>query len=89
MDNEEYASDADTNQFIYDVTDLLLRALEFNANCLVAAYNTSDSDRKACFEYVGNTYDLLRTELDSLAVELSEDEEEEEEAEEEAEEEED
>ena len=54
------------NSTLYEVAWLLLQALEFNANCSVASYNTSDADREACLQHVFDTYDLFKEELDTL-----------------------
>ena len=54
---------------IYETSRIILRALEFNANCVIASYNTSDADRKACMEHVGNVYDMFYTELDDMVEE--------------------
>lgn len=50
---------------LYEVGSLILRALEFNAYCVIAAYNTSDADRRACMEHVRDVYDLFGLELES------------------------
>jgi len=53
-----------------------LRALEFNANCVIAAYNTNDADRQACLKHVCDIYDLFGLELDALFGDEDEDEDE-------------
>ena len=54
---------------IYDTADILLRALEFNATCTIASYNTGDADRKACLDHVWDLYEGFHIELDSLVEE--------------------
>ena len=51
---------------LYEVGSLILRALEFNAKCVIAAYNTDDADRKACMEHVDDVYDMFLLEMESI-----------------------
>ena len=51
---------------LYEVGSLILRALEFNAKCIIAAYNTDDADRKACMEHVDDVYDMFLLEMESI-----------------------
>ena len=62
---------------LYEVGSLILRALEFNAYCVIASYNTSDADRRACMEHVRDVYDLFGLELESSFEDEDEDEDEE------------
>ena len=54
------------NGQLYEATNILLRALEFNARCVIASYNTDDADRRECMEHVSDVYDMFYTELDTL-----------------------
>lgn len=63
----------DFSEQLYELGALLLRALEFNASCVIAAYNTSDADRQACLEHVCDIYDLFSLELDALFGDEDED----------------
>lgn len=51
---------------LYEVANILLRALEFNARCVVVAYNTDDADRRECMQHLSDVYDMLYTEIDAL-----------------------
>ena len=51
---------------LYEGLNIVLQALEFNASCIVASYNTNDADREACLQHVWDTYDLYYNELDVL-----------------------
>lgn len=70
---------------VYEAARIILRALEFNANCVIASYNTSDADRKACMDHAADVYDMFYTELDDMVELESEDEDEDYELEEEEE----
>lgn len=58
--------DSNLSAQLYEVGSLILRALEFNAKCVIAAYNTDDADRKACMKHVDNVYDLFLLEMESV-----------------------
>ena len=58
--------DSNLSAQLYEVGSLILRALEFNAKCVIAAYNTDDADRKACMEHVDDVYDMFLLEMESV-----------------------
>lgn len=62
---------------LYIIQLILYCALEFNATCTIASYNTDDADRKACLDHVWDLYEGFHIELDSLVEEEDEGEEEE------------